>query len=402
LRSHYKFNGNILYGDIKVTFTPNMDGLTSSIKVTSSFDYTLHSVEALYTCVFQNKALENIFLGYEWISTWLKCALITPELITFTLPCGNQPIGFAFIGCIESSLGKTFLLNQTGNQQDDQIWIEYNDVICASHHQACRDALLSYLANKHKAFKFIGINNIEPWDHKQWREWSLEPSNGYSAASRQASATESEGSLVAHFSKNTKSQISRSKRFIAQHYGELTLRWLSPEQIEAALKEMGSLHIKQWGKHDFGSGFSNTRFVDFHRQLMQKGMQENDANTRAARVHLAKFTAGELTIGYLYFFTLKNKVYFYLSAINYASQDNKYKPGLLMHKLAMQHFDGLGYSSYDFLAGDARYKTSLSNEKYLLHSMQLYVNKWYYLPLKLAVNIKRWCTKMLKNDKAEK
>ncbi len=398
----------------KVIFTPNMaimaniDNLEPTIKVTSSFDYTTQSIESLYVCVFKNKPLDNMFLSFDWISNWLQCAYAKPELITFLSSYDNQPIGFAFIGCVDSSLGKVFLLNQTGNQQDDQIWIEYNDVICASQHKACRNALLQFLANKPKTFKFIGINNIEAWSHKQWRKWSLQSTNGYIAASKEALSESSTASLVLHFSKNTKSQISRSQRFIEQHYGEVKMNWLSSKQIEAALTDMGNLHIKQWGNHDYGSGFTNPRFVEFHRRLMQQGMLpkvsheiEKEKDSRATSkdwVHLAKFTAGDFTLGYLYLFTRNKQVYFYLSAINYTSQDNKYKPGLLMHKLAMLHFEGLGYTSYDFLAGDARYKTSLSNQEYLLHSLQLYLNKWYYSPIKLCVNIKRWLIRSTKKQ----
>jgi CelD/BcsL family acetyltransferase involved in cellulose biosynthesis len=171
------------------------------------------------------------------------------------------------------------------------------------------------------------------------------------------------------------------------------MQWLDASQIEPALADMGSLHIEQWQKHDYGSGFTNPQFVDFHRTFMLDGLpdsKQDSANHREVNVHVAKFTAGEIRLGYLYFFTHAQQVYFYLSAINYHSQDNKYKPGLLMHKLAMTHFAEQGYTHYDFLAGDSRYKTSLSNEKYLLHNLQLYVNRWYYSPIKLCVNIKRW------------
>jgi hypothetical protein len=370
-----------------------MDGVPNNINITSSLDYSLESVENLYACVFKNKALDNIFLSHMWISTWLKCASLKPELITFSHSGNEEIVGFAFIGCVKSFLGSTYMLNQTGNHQDDQIWIEYNDVICSSNHQACRNALLTFLAQQPRAYKFTGINNIQPWSHKDWQEWSSEKINGYVSVFSSLIASDKEpsssktiksnaASLTAHFSKNTKSQISRSQRFITQSLGEVQVDWLDNTQIEPAIAEMGQLHIEQWGEHSFGSGFSNPRFVEFHRLFMQQGLGD--------WVHLAKFSAGKQTLGYLYFFSQNKIVYFYLSAINYAVKDNKYKPGLLMHKLAMLHFESLSYTHYDFLAGDARYKTSLSNQKYLLHSMQLFVNKWYYRPIKICVNIKRW------------
>jgi CelD/BcsL family acetyltransferase involved in cellulose biosynthesis len=145
---------------------------------------------------------------------------------------------------------------------------------------------------------------------------------------------------------------------------------------------MAKLHIKQWGGHSFGSGFSNKRFVDFHRNIMTQGIGQT--------AHVAKYTAGDQLLGYLYYFTFGTTVYFYLSAINYANHNNKYKPGLVMHKLAMEDFMHQGFSSYDFLAGKARYKTSLSNQEYLLYNVKIYSNKWYYAPIMVAVRVKRY------------
>lgn len=372
-----------------------MDGFSNNIKVVSTFDYSPKSIENLYACVFATKPTHNIFLSAEWILPWLECAANKPELITFIDISTNSTLGFAFLGCQQTALGKVFYLNQTGNEHDDQIWIEYNDVISASHHKSCQQALLGYVAKQANRYKFVAINAINTWHHPMWRNWSTQAINGYLAATLNNAGTPTKAKNIAeastlssHFSKNTKSQISRSLRFITERYGELTLTWLQPEHIESALSHMGCLHIEQWGSHAFGSGFNNPQFVEFHRIFMQKGMN--------SYVHVAKYTAGEQTLGYLYFFTRKQQVYFYLSAINYGENDNKYKPGLLMHKLAMQHFSSLGYTQYNFLAGDARYKTSLSNQKYLLYSLQLYVNKWYYWPIKACVNIKRWLVQSAK------
>ena len=396
--------------------------MTSTLLTKSSYDYTIESIKRLYEVVFADHPLENIFLRYEWMSTWITCASSKPELVTFISPCETHTIGFAFIGCKNTPFGKEFFLNQTGNKQDDQIWIEYNDVICAQHHQACRDALLAHVFAKPTAFRYTAVNCVDKWQNKQWRSWSSQSTNGYlatniaadiggnigtkiatnsaantdnttgSANDVKSTKADTKISLTGHFSKNTKSQVSRSMKYIEQQFGAVQMHWLTTHHIEAALTEMGSLHIEQWEHHDYGSGFTNPQFVEFHRQFMRGGLPDEHhqgLKDSKVNVHLAKFTAADLTLGYLYFFTYQHRVYFYLSAINYHSKDNKYKPGLLMHKFAMTHFADLGYTHYDFLAGDSRYKSSLSNEKYLLHNMQLYVNKWYYQPVKFCVNIKR-------------
>lgn len=344
------------------------------IEITGTFDYSIEHLSALYNVVFGEHLPSNFFLTFEWIGNWLDCAEHKPELITFS--ANHRMIGFVFVGAVKTKLGQVFYLNQTGNKQDDQIWIEYNDVICSQDHQFCRTALLKYLAKKPQCFQFLGINTIaEHWDIESWSIWSTQANSGFSVDLTTDSSS-------AHFSKNTKSQISRSRNFIEKEYGEIETQWLNASHIETALKEIAVTHIKQWGAHDYGSGFTNDKFVKFHKQLLQQGISEF--------THIAKYTAGQHTLGYLYFFTRGKKVYFYLSAINYQNKNNKYKPGLVMHKLALAHFQSLGYTEYDFLAGQARYKTSLSNHDYLLFSVKLYMNKWYYWPIKQLVNLKRW------------
>jgi len=343
------------------------------IEISATLEYSIEQLLALYNDVFSEHSPANFFLSFEWISNWLICAKHKPELITFSV--NNKIIGFVFVGVRKTALGEVFYLNQSGNEQDDQIWIEYNDVICRERHQNCRSALLNYIAEKPNCFQFIGINTIvEQWSTKPWSLWSNQSVSGFSVQI-------SDKSSDAHFSKNTKSQISRSSSFIKKEYGEIEVTWLGASHIDAALNEMAETHIHQWGKHEYGSGFTNPKFVNFHKTLLQQGITNS--------THIAKFTAGEHSLGYLYFFTRGKKVYFYLSAINYQNENNKYKPGLVMHKLALAHFKSLGYTEYDFLAGHARYKTSLSNHEYLLFSVKLYLNKWYYWPIKQLVNLKR-------------
>ncbi len=345
------------------------------IDVQSTLSYTDADIQQLYADTFPTPALDNFFLSEHWIRNWLACAKLTPKLLTFRY--NNDIVGFVFIGKRSSILGDHYYLNQTGNEKDDQIWIEYNDVICASHHQECRLALLEYIASQPRSYQFIGINQTtDNWLSPKWLEWSTQTMHSYKTN------IDSTTPIGSHFSKNTKSQISRSVRFIEQEYGEISYAWITHSEIEGTLEQMAKLHIKQWGGHSFGSGFSNKRFVDFHRNIMTQGIGQT--------AHVAKYTAGDQLLGYLYYFTFGTTVYFYLSAINYANHNNKYKPGLVMHKLAMEDFMHQGFSSYDFLAGKARYKTSLSNQEYLLYNVKIYSNKWYYAPIMVAVRVKRY------------
>lgn len=345
----------------------------SSIKVLASDNYDTKSLESLYETVFTDKQTQHFFLSKTWIINWLRHAKTLPSLITFEY--NNKTLGFAFLGRTNSFLGDIYWLNQTGYKNDDQVWIEFNDVICQSEHQACRDALLTYLAKQKNVFQFACVNaQQKDWQSPAWQTWSIDANSGFACHFEDKALTQL-------FSKNTKSQISRSKSFIEKELGNIEMTWIKPDQVNQSVEEMSSLHIKKWGSHRYGSGFTNQQFVDFHKQLIGEACQ--------TYAPIAKFTAGEQTLGYLYFFLHRKKVYFYLSAINYCLKNNKFKPGLLMHNMAMEYFKNQNVEVYDFLAGYARYKSSLSNQEYQLFAVKLYSNRWYYRPFKFLVNIKR-------------
>jgi CelD/BcsL family acetyltransferase involved in cellulose biosynthesis len=75
-------------------------------------------------------------------------------------------------------------------------------------------------------------------------------------------------------------------------------------------------------------------------------------------VQYLRLRAGDTTFAYLYNFVCAGNAHFYLSGIDY-SVGEQYRPGLLAHWLAIERNLSAGHHSYDFLAGDARYKRSL-------------------------------------------
>lgn len=340
--------------------------------VTGTFKYNNLDIEGLYSTLFPKVTSSNFFLSPVWICQWLEQLKEKPELITFyddTALCG-----FVLVGYQRSLAGSKAFINQIGNRLFDQVWIEYNDVICQSNQQECREALLRYLNDKNIYQIHISNTYENTWQSPFWKEWSSQSIKAYETKLDDKSVSD-------NFSKNTKRQISRSKSFIEQEFGPISMQWVEQQNQRDNLEEIGKLHIEQWDSHSYGSGFSNPHFVDFHTNIIEKGL--------GSFVHIAKFLADNQTLGFLYFFSYSNRIYFYLSAINYLTENNKFKPGLVMHEQAMDYFKAQNYEYYDFLAGEARYKSSLCSQEYELYNKILYSNKLRYAPLKWLVDVKR-------------
>ena len=75
-------------------------------------------------------------------------------------------------------------------------------------------------------------------------------------------------------------------------------------------------------------------------------------------MELLELTAGSHVLGYLYNFQHGERVYSYQSGFSY-SEDNRHRPGLLAHALAIERAQAQGMRVYDFLAGEAPYKARL-------------------------------------------
>lgn len=164
------------------------------------------------------------------------------------------------------------------------------------------------------------------------------------------------GDYLSALSANTRQQLRRSRRFAEQKFGPVVLEEAqSAEQALHWFGETAPLHRARWGETNspsFNSGFDNPDFLAFHRRVIELGFGERT-------IQYLKCSAGGETFAYLYNFVAGDRVHFYLSGINYRVSQT-IRPGMLAHWMAIEKNLSNGKSLYDFLAGDARYKRSLS------------------------------------------
>ncbi|PKG81325.1 hypothetical protein CXF85_17765 [Colwellia sp. 75C3] len=318
----------------------------------------------------------SVFLSWHWIGNWLD--LVTDKLFLVEAYRDDQVVGLGFFvektrkifGCFTV---KQWWLHRTGDQQQDQIWVEYNDFLLdESCSVVVREEMVKAVADFDPSVKevIIGLSASEKLDFftesfakLNFLATTAVETNGYLASLSCINGDYLNKTL----SKNTRLQISRSKK-ILQSQGQLSFEvFSSPQKLVELYPKIASIHIDKWQATNEGSGFSNPLFEDFHQS-----MALNNTNNM---VQIAVLTLNEAELGYLVNFVYNNKVYFYLSALQ-KSSDNKIKIGLTLHSEAMKHYAELGIESYDFLGGEARYKKSLSNEKSRLEMKCFYRNEF--------------------------
>jgi len=314
----------------------------------------------------------SVFLSWLWIGNWLN--VVTDKLFLIEAYRDGKVVGLGFFvetarkvfGCFSI---KQWWLHRTGIQQQDQMWIEYNDFLLdKSCSIAVREQMIKAVTDFDPSVKevIVGLSASErlacftnSFTKLHFLEASLVKANGYLA-----SLSRLNGDYLNKVpSKNTRTQITRSKK-ILQSQGQLIFEVFSnPQKLVELYPKLASIHIDKWQDTNEGSGFSNPIFERFHKAIAL-------SNTNNM-VQIAVLTLDEVELGYLVNFVYNNKVYFYLSALQ-QSADNKVKIGLTLHSEAIQYYIQQGIESYDFLGGDARYKKSLSNEKYILEMKRYY------------------------------
>src|SRR5262249_52886531 len=115
---------------------------------------------------------------------------------------------------------------------------------------------------------------------------------------------------------------------------------------------LADLNQMKWARRGLAGAFASARFRGFHRALVTRSFQHGT-------IQLLHVLAGDETVGLLYNFVYRGKVYFYQSAFSYA-EDNRSSPGTVTLYHAVRHCLDAGLEEFDFLAGADSYKKSLS------------------------------------------
>ncbi|PCI59669.1 MAG: hypothetical protein COB35_10915 [Gammaproteobacteria bacterium] len=310
----------------------------------------------------EKKSNYNVFLSWLWIGHWLD--LVTDKLFLIEAYRDDEVVGLGFF--VEKkryALGfypiKQWWLHRTGHQHQDQIWIEYNDFLLNS---SIADEVRKEMIEQVKIYSpsvkeyIIGLSSSSVLNEFS-QNFSYQK-NDIKTTGYLVDLTKIEKPFLTEVvSKNTRSQINRSKKLLCEQ-GGLSYQVVSEkDELLKLLPNIAKIHIDLWQNTLEGSGFDNAIFKKFHTQLIKHMINQE--------VQISILSLNDEILGYLMNFVINNKVYFYLSAIN-KNKDNRIKTGLILHSEAIQHYLDQGMSSYDFLGGEARYKQSLSNRRYSL------------------------------------
>lgn len=340
--------------------------------------------------LLEQTASREFFLSWKWIGSWLETIGNDQQVYVVKAIQNKLIVGlgvFVEHNVIRHNLipSKQWFLHRTGQEEKDQIWIENNGfLLCEKNKNHVNNAMWQHLLTQKSGVDEFIVNLVKNSPDmnydisvNNYQNFKQQQELGYKIVLTNFSSLDD---YLSSLSKNTRQQINRSIKLIKQQ-GELkfTPTKKSKEQIQL-LEKAKHWHIQKWKNTLTPSGFENKIFCQFHNHLLNN--MHPTATTLAASLNL-----NEEVIGAIYCFAENKNMYFYLSSIK-PIENNKIKLGLVMHILMIEWLilQGNTYSEYDFLAGDAQYKRSLSN-----------IRDEYF-----QLTIQKNCLKFAFEDKAKK
>jgi CelD/BcsL family acetyltransferase involved in cellulose biosynthesis len=307
----------------------------------------------------ERQASPRFFLGWRWIAAWLAATGVAPLLLAGRR--GDRDVALALLGWTRGRLGARILaLNETGLAETDVGFIEYNGLLGGAWDRVAIDAAARFLVQQRAAGPVAG------WDELRlsgvapvWSEGFVGCGARVAVRARQFSYAvdlerlrgEGRDGLAA-MNANTRQQIRRARRLYDAAGGLALQRVDEPDAQLRTLDELAALHQARWVARGEPGAFASPVFGRLVRELIA-------GKAGAGRVEILRISAGARTLGLLLNLVQGNEVANYVGAF-VRETDNRLKPGLVAHALAIEHHLARGSRVYDLLAGSARYKESLA------------------------------------------
>ena len=345
---------------------------------TRSYHLTESHLEelALKWVALQGQANSSVFVAWFWVQQWLAQKILTANnCLCVEVMHGQNTVGLALFGSKTKRVfwGLSFnqyFLHKSGNTKEDQTWIEHNTFLVHKEYAQQSINEICQAVTKIKNIDDIKIglsspNFINSLNFSGFKLRTELSSPGYQANLAGFTTLDH---YLASLSKNTRSHIKRSIKLLNQQSPLQLVLATDADEKDKVLKSIADLHRIKWRSTVYGSGFDNPCFYKFHQGLIQ-----DDPSQQNCRLYT--LYQDNTALGHVYLLTQGDTWTFYLSALNF-NHDNRIKVGLVIHSLIIEQAIKQGISIYDFLAGEAQYKNSLSNTpSYEQHIYCFYRNK---------------------------
>lgn len=299
----------------------------------------------------------SMFLTWRWIGAWLAELPREIEVLCLRARHDGETVGLALLcwrqvrrrGVIRAA---QLHLHETGHLHFDQLTVEYNDFLVDRRMIGeVRRAMLGSLMGWRDLWDELTLAGVDPSFADSLGEVAGTVNMRKEIHPYVDLGAIADGACLAALGPNTRHQIRRTMRLCGDPRLEMAT---TPAEAAIFFDGLCEQHHQVWQPRGMAGAFWNDFLQAFHRRVIAEGAADGF-------VQLLRSRAGDGRIlGHLYNVVHRGRVYAYQSGFA-PNDDNRVKPGLLTHHLAIVLNKARGARFYDFMAGDVRYKRSLSN-----------------------------------------
>jgi hypothetical protein len=346
---------------------------TLLVRLTAQSGLTLHDRLGDRWRRLESVADASLFLSWPWIGSWLQEVVGQRQAISIEIFRTGELIALALATLFERRLlGKTSrvaFLHELPLAGHNMV-VEKNGVLASRGEESpAFSAAVTALAQSDFDIDEIRCSALDEryLDESLLRSrFALLPEESATCwLLGKAESPLTSGDLLGTFSGNRRSQIGRFQRRVEKERGPLLVTVASSEsQAWDFFERLEALHTRYWRAQGMPGSFSNPRWKAFHWALICELLP-------TGRLHLAKVSAGDEELGYLYNIGHGTVMSNIQSGFSYRD-DNRWRPGYLSHLLAAEVAARQGYAQYDLLMGDEGYKASIARPGVRLHWFSLF------------------------------
>lgn len=292
---------------------------------------------------------ESFFTESTIVRAWLKN--IPDDLYIFISEVfiNGNVAGVCLFGKKKEKIKRLFkcemlTLLRSGNEDADQTWPEYVMPRCLPELVPLWSEWMLNVINA--AHVDAVVTEVIPvtWGD-DWLQQSRKLTSVKTNIERGA-ALDLRGQLV--FSSSIKRQLKQTARYAQEKYNApLSLHEVHDIEKQDIVMRHNAWHRKKWAGTSTPSGFENPAFFSTIKEWMKSD---------AIKVFVVEVDGQVL--GFNIVLTQGEWAGYYLSSL-LPEESNHWHVGVWMHVHIAQHLQREGYSFYDFMAGNARYKTQL-------------------------------------------
>ena len=325
------------------------------MKVTQVRDF--EEVRDVWNQVLEkNRFGNNVFLTFDWLSTWWKHFGGQRKLLILKLEDDGQVVGIAPLMWSKYNMpafGSIKKIEYLGTRHSD-----YNNFIVSRNEKEAVKSILAFL-NDYVEWDWIELKEI-PENANYSKQLFEDPSLNLEYKERvcnlcpYVSLPKKYESLRATFSRNLRQNLNRyARRISQQHTVELKRFDEAGFSVKEGMDLFIKMHSMKWASEGKPGAFAEEAFRSFHVDVAE-------SFARRGQLGLYFLTVDGQPAASQYTFEYNQVMYYYLAG--FLPEYSDFSVGNLLIMFLLRKCIEKGYTEYDMTRGDESYKLQWTNK----------------------------------------